>query len=77
MLHKSSRGIPRVVNILSHKAMLVAYGRGNNQIDHAIMRVAVKDTDATIKHRLFTWFKYTTYILIGSTILAAAILLLG
>ena len=45
VLFRYSRGIPRVVNILSHKALLVAYGRGDYQIDHNAMRMAIKDTD--------------------------------
>lgn len=47
VLYRYSRGIPRVVNILSHKALLVAYGRGDYQIDHNAMRLAIKDTDIT------------------------------
>ncbi len=77
ILHQASSGIPRIVNILSHKAMLVAYGRGNKQIDHKIMRLAVKDTDVAIKFRRYSQLKYAAYILIGGLGLTAAILLLG
>ena len=45
ILHKSSRGIPRLINILSHKAMMAAYGRGDNTVNDAHMRMAVKDTE--------------------------------
>lgn len=47
LLYRRSRGIPRVVNILSHKAMLVAYGRGDTTIDHRTMRLAANDTEST------------------------------
>lgn len=47
LLYRASRGIPRIINILSHKALLVAYGRGEKQIDHRAVRLAVNDTDAT------------------------------
>lgn len=77
LLHKASRGIPRIVNILSHKAMLVAYGRGNNQIDRSIMRLAVKDTDVAIQFNRHAQLKYAFYMLIGGLGIAAAILLLG
>lgn len=47
LLYRASQGVPRLVNILSHKALLVAYGRGDKTIDHKSMRLAVKDTEAT------------------------------
>lgn len=46
LLYKASQGIPRMVNILAHKALLVSYGRGQNEIDHYSMRMAVYDTEA-------------------------------
>jgi MSHA biogenesis protein MshM len=46
LLYKASQGVPRIVNVLSHKALLVAYGRGLKQIDHKAVQLAVKDTYA-------------------------------
>ncbi|MFI4956260.1 MAG: ExeA family protein [Gammaproteobacteria bacterium] len=43
ILYEYSRGIPRVINMVSHKAMLVAYGRGNVMVDHHAIKLAVKD----------------------------------
>lgn len=43
-LHKASRGIPRLVNILCHKALMVAYGRGDTAITRVHLRLAVRDT---------------------------------
>jgi len=48
ILYTTSRGIPRLVNILCHKALIVAYGRGELTINHRIMRIAVDDTDAVV-----------------------------
>ncbi len=48
VLFHASQGIPRVVNILSHKALLVAFGTGNQVIDHKTMRLAVNDTEAVL-----------------------------
>ena len=45
VLFKASKGIPRVVNILCHKALLIAYGKGEHNINDKIMRLAIKDTD--------------------------------
>lgn len=47
LLYRASKGIPRIVNILSHKALLAAYGRGNHQIDHKLMRIAINDTESS------------------------------
>jgi len=51
-LYKASRGIPRIVNVLSHKALLVAYGQGNHQIDHKAMELAIHDTESAGAERL-------------------------
>jgi MSHA biogenesis protein MshM len=44
-LYKASRGIPRLINILSHKSMLSAYGQGTKYVDINNMRAAIKDTE--------------------------------
>ncbi len=48
MLFRTSQGIPRLVNILCHKALLVAYGRGEGKVNHKIMQIAIRDTEAAI-----------------------------
>lgn len=44
-LYRTSDGIPRVINILSHKALMVAFGKGERtvQVDH--IRHAAEDTE--------------------------------
>lgn len=44
-LAKASQGIPRVINILSHKALLVAFGRGDTKISHLHVSRAIEDTE--------------------------------
>jgi MSHA biogenesis protein MshM len=44
-LHDASQGVPRIVNILCHKALLAAYGKGEQQVTHQSMRTAIQDTD--------------------------------
>ncbi len=44
-LHAASHGIPRLVNILSHKAMMVAFGRGDRQVDREHIEKAIEDTE--------------------------------
>jgi MSHA biogenesis protein MshM len=44
-LHRASRGIPRLVNILAHKALLAAYGEGSTRIVPRHIRRAALDTE--------------------------------
>lgn len=46
-LFKASRGIPRLINILSHKSMMSAYGEGTKYVDNKNMCAAIKDTEDT------------------------------
>jgi MSHA biogenesis protein MshM len=43
-LHHHSRGTPRLVNILAHKALLAAFGEGFAQVDAHHIKVAAADT---------------------------------
>lgn len=45
-LYEASRGIPRLVNILAHKGMLAAYGRGSRVVDKGHIRAAIRDSRA-------------------------------
>ncbi len=47
LLHRASRGIPRLVNVLAHKSLLSAYGEGRHQIGTAHVRAAAGDTEGT------------------------------
>jgi MSHA biogenesis protein MshM len=45
-IHAASRGVPRLVNILAHKALLLVYGEGVRQAERRHIRAAVQDTPA-------------------------------
>lgn len=49
LLHTASGGIPRLLNILTHKAMLAAYGEGVWEIKPAHVRAAIEDTEGINK----------------------------
>jgi MSHA biogenesis protein MshM len=56
-LFRASRGVPRLVNILSHKALFLVYGEDGSRIERRHIRAAVLDTPATAErhggwHRL-------------------------
>jgi MSHA biogenesis protein MshM len=61
-LHRASGGIPRLVNVLAHKTMLLAYGEGAPQVTPQHVRAATRDTPAARQTRW--WW--------GSAMLAAA-----
>lgn len=77
VLFHASRGIPRIVNILSHKALLVAYGRGNKQIDHRAMRVAVRDTESAMSRKYKRSFFISLISFAGIVLLTAILLSAG
>lgn len=41
-----SRGIPRLVNILCHKMLMLAYGQGHYKMTGKLLKTAVKDTES-------------------------------
>lgn len=46
LLYRASRGLPRLLNILSHKALLVSYGRGLSCVDKYSVKRAIADTES-------------------------------
>ena len=55
-LYRDSRGIPRVINVLAHKALMVAYGKGVFSVDAHHVKIAAEDTEAVVQqpHSLFS-----------------------
>ncbi|MDA0225277.1 MAG: AAA family ATPase [Proteobacteria bacterium] len=45
-LHRSSRGIPRLINILAHKSLLLVFGEGASLVERKHVRAAADDTPA-------------------------------
>jgi MSHA biogenesis protein MshM len=50
-LYRASRGLPRLVNILSHKALLLLYGDGGPRLERRHVQAAVLDTPAALQPR--------------------------
>jgi len=44
LIHSASQGVPRVINLLAHKALLAAYGKGCSQVDKHLMLAAIRDS---------------------------------
>jgi MSHA biogenesis protein MshM len=43
-MHRASRGVPRLVNILAHKSLLLVFGEGGRLAERRHVRAAVEDT---------------------------------
>ena len=56
-IYKHSNGIPRLINILCHKALICAYGEGKNKISHKHINVAAQDIEHT-KADSGSWFAH-------------------
>lgn len=54
-LHRASRGVPRLVNILAHKAMLLVYGEGVWQVLKRHVNAAAEDTPAAAAPGTWWW----------------------
>jgi len=44
LMYLKSQGVPRLVNILAHKALLATYGKGKHQVGFSEVLAAVSDT---------------------------------
>lgn len=45
---KASRGTPRLINVLCHKALMAAFGCGEKRITRAHVRRAIRDTESVM-----------------------------
>ena len=46
LLHRASRGVPRLVNIIAHKALMMVYGEGGRTAGRRHLLAAAEDTPA-------------------------------
>jgi len=51
LLHQASGGIPRLINILAHKCLMLSYGENVRYINTKLVTLAIKDTDSAIQPR--------------------------
>jgi MSHA biogenesis protein MshM len=71
MLYKASQGIPRIINILCHKALLAAYGQGQRRVGRKAMLRAIKDSqDLTLKKPIDnnTILAMTTWVAVAAAL---------
>jgi MSHA biogenesis protein MshM len=56
-LYAASGGVPRLVNVLAHKSLMLCYGQGGHLVSHAQVSAAARDTLATSARgrRILPW----------------------
>jgi MSHA biogenesis protein MshM len=55
-LYSATKGVPRLVNVIAHKALLLLYGEGGHEVLPRHIRAAVQDTPAARPTRHFWWW---------------------
>ncbi|HXT21239.1 MAG TPA: AAA family ATPase, partial [Thermoanaerobaculia bacterium] len=55
-LFRASRGLPRLINILSHKALFLLFGEDGNVLERRHVRAATLDTPAALQPGRWSWW---------------------
>lgn len=60
-LHRAGRGVPRLINMLAHKSLLLVFGQGADRVERSHVNVAVGDTPAAAPLTRAWWprFRFT------------------
>lgn len=66
LMYRATHGVPRLVNILANKALLMVYGEGGYEVSHRHVRVAARDTPATALPRTMWWWSAALPAVIGA-----------
>lgn len=69
-IHRASRGVPRLVNIIAHKALLLAFGEGLQQVLPRHVRTAAMDTPAALPPSRWWWAGLALVVVAGGLTLA-------
>jgi MSHA biogenesis protein MshM len=59
-LHRASRGVPRLVNILAHKALLLVFGEGGRCASRSHVHAAAVDTPSAAPVSGWWWLRLRT-----------------
>ncbi|MGX5913118.1 ExeA family protein [Aliidiomarina sp. Khilg15.8] len=72
LLHRASRGVPRLANVLCHKSLMLCYGMGKKRVSDSMLRAAIKDTeDASLPTRARNWWLAAGVVVVGGLASAA------
>ena len=66
LVHRFSGGVPRLINIMAHKAMLLAYGEGVQRVLPDHVRKAAADTPVPRVRRPWRWLGFAMLVVIST-----------
>ncbi len=75
-LHRASRGYPRLINIIAHKALMVTYGKGRRTVSPRDVALAAADTFTGL-HREGRGLHHQRLVWLAGLLLAVAVLAAG
>ena len=68
-LYRASRGVPRLINIVAHKALLAAYGEGRHYVSAHHVRLAANDTPSARRlHSPLVWIAGAALVVVALSI---------
>lgn len=70
LLHRGSAGIPRLINILAHKCLMLSYGKNQRKVSAQLVRLAIKDTESAVPQK--RWYVKALAILLLVEVIAVA-----
>jgi len=71
-LFKASKGIPRLINVLCHKSLMVTFGQGGRVITEENVQLAISDTEDTqLKSTRLAWWRRLVASFAAVTIIAS------
>jgi MSHA biogenesis protein MshM len=76
LMHKTSRGIPRLINILAHKALMAGFGEGARYVTEKYVKLAVLDTQSA-RARLRSLYRLRLAALLAALAVASSALVWG
>jgi MSHA biogenesis protein MshM len=62
ILFKASKGTPRIVNVLCHKALMLAYGEGLQKVTKQHVKLSIKDTEAASQITHGLWLSSVSFL---------------
>jgi MSHA biogenesis protein MshM len=74
LIYRTTRGVPRLVNIIAHKSLLLVYGEGGHNVLPRHVRAAAKDTPSARSARYAWWWSVVPTLAVAAV---GAFVLLG
>jgi len=70
-ISQASRGIPRLINVLAHKVLILTYGQQNHKVTPKLVKEAVADTEDAyaLKSMSGWWLLLLSFIALNTTLL--------